>query len=423
MVLFNEIFVSELEGRPLIDRREDKIGKIIDVVISPLDSFPRVLGFLVHLFKEKKQVLVLLSCVDLIGRKFISLKEVREKIVFTTLRPDEMLLVRDVLDQQIVDINGARVVRVNDLKLSMVNADVRLVAADISFWGMLRRLGLSGLQNFLGKVFKIKFSDVLIPWNYVEQISRDVSKVKLTVEQKTVADLHPADIANILSQVHGEERTKIFESLSADTAADALHELEPVIQAYLISSLDTKKTLNILEKMPPDEIADVLGDLTEDKREELLRLMKPKKSGEVKKLLLHHEETAGGLMTTEFISLPETLTAEETIARLRELAPNTETIYYLYVVNLLDQLVGILSLRRLIVAQPQMPISEIMIKKVFVVGPQMSQRQVADIISKYNLLAVPVVDSDRKILGIVTVDDVVDFIIPPLSKRKRQMVG
>ena len=191
----------------------------------------------------------------------------------------------------------------------------------------------------------------------------------------------------------------------------------------LLLTVDTKKALGILNRMPADEIADVLGDLLEEKAEELLRLMRPKKSLEVRKLLKHPEQTAGGLMTTEFISFPQGLTAEQTINRLRELAPGAETIYYLYVVDEAGGLAGVLSLRALITASPATSISDIMIKNVISVKPDANQKQVADVISKYNLLVVPVVDENRKMLGIVTVDDVVDFILPPISRRKRQMLG
>jgi len=230
-------------------------------------------------------------------------------------------------------------------------------------------------------------------------------------------------IATIISQVHAEEKTEIFRELSEKTAAEALHELEPMIGAMLLLTVDTKRALNILEKMPVDEIADLLGDLPEEKSEELLRLMKVKKANQVRSLLKHPEETAGGLMTTEFISLPHTFSAQDTINKLRELAPDAETIYYLYIVNEQGKLVGVLSLRVLIVVPPETPISNIMVKEVISVEPSTSQKDVADIISKYNLLAVPVVNEEKKIIGIVTVDDVVDFIIPPVSRRKRHMLG
>jgi len=191
----------------------------------------------------------------------------------------------------------------------------------------------------------------------------------------------------------------------------------------LLLTINTKKTLGILEKMPVDEAADVLGDLPEEKREEFLRLMRTRKATEVRKLLKHNEETAGGLMTTGFISFLYTYTVEQTIERIRDLAPDVETIYYIYITNEEDQLVGVLSLRGLIVSSPQTQLGEVMTKDLMVAYPSMGQAEVAALISKYNLLALPVVDEQNKMLGIVTVDDVIDFILPPLSRRKRTMLG
>jgi Mg/Co/Ni transporter MgtE len=166
-----------------------------------------------------------------------------------------------------------------------------------------------------------------------------------------------------------------------------------------------------------------LGDIAPEKSEDFLRLMKVKKAAEIKRLLKHHDETAGGLMTTEFISLPQNLTVEQAINKLRDIGPSAETIFYVYVVDDNDCLVGVLSLRNLIVSAPHKRLHDIMIKNCITISPDANQRQVADIISKYNLLAMPVVDKEKKILGIVTVDDVVDFILPPVSRRRRHMIG
>jgi Mg2+ transporter MgtE len=339
------------------------------------------------------------------------------------LRPEELLLWRDVVDKQVVDTAGARVIRINDLKLAKVGQDIRLVAADVGLRGILRRLGLLGGCEFLFGIFRRKVPDTLIGWDHVESLKTGKVKGEITIPTKHLSDLHPADIAHIISQVHTEEKTAIFASLSEGTAAEALHELEPKIQAMLLLTINTKKALAILEKMPVDEAADVLGDLPLENMEEFLRLLRPRKSAEISKLLKHKEETAGGLMTTDFVAIPENLTAEQTIQLLRELAPNAETIYYLYVINQYEQLIGVLSLRHLIIAPPSRPVAEIMTKDVIAVDPAMNQRKVADIISKYNLLAVPVVDENRRLQGIITVDDVVDFMAPTISRKKRQMVG
>lgn len=425
MVLFSEMFVSELIGDPVVDRLQEPVGKVKDIVFMVGEVFPKISGLLIQLkdLKEEEEAVLLMGEIDLIGKQFVATKSIKERIVFTKLRPEELLLWRDVVDKQIVDTQGARVIRVNDLQLAKVDQDIRLVAADVGLRGLLRRLNLLQIFDFILGIFGKRVPSTLIGWDHVESLKTGRVKGEITIPTKHLSELHPADIAHIISQVHTEERTAIFASLSEKTAAEALHELEPKIQAMLLLTVDTKKALNILEKIPVDEAADVLGDLPSEKTDEFLRLMRPRKVLEIRKLLKHEEETAGGLMTTEFIAIPDTFSVEQTIARLRELAPDAETIYYLYVIDPQEKLVGVLSLRNLIITPPEKPISEIMIKEVISVNSQMSQRQVAELISKYNLLAVPVTDSEKKILGIITVDDVIDFILPPVSRRKRQMVG
>ncbi len=423
MIYFNDMYASELIGQDVVDRVEEKIGHVKDIVIEQGEQFPKVIGLLIKFDKDKKEKILLMNEINVIGKRYISTKSAKDSIAFATSRDGEVLLQRDVMDKQIVDIHGSKVVRVNDLRLTKIADDIRLIGADVGMKGIIRRLKIGKFIYPLMTFMKFSLKDELIGWNFVEPLQTDASRLKLVVPYQGVSSLHPADIANIISQVHTDEKTAIFESLSTETAAEALHELEPRIQAFLIGALDTKKALNILEKMPSDEAADVLGDLPEEKASELLRLMKQKKADEIQELLKHGEETAGGLMTTEFITIKQNLTAAQTIERLRELAPSAETIYYLFVVDEAEHLVGVLSLRRLIVSKQDQLVADIMAKKIITVNPEMSQKQVADTISKYNLLALPVVDKLNRILGIITVDDVIDFIIPPLARRKRMSVG
>ena len=414
------MFASELIGDPVVDCLEQNVGKIKDIIVTLGEPFPKVIGLLVALSDGKREARVLLiGEINLIGKQFVSTHPAKDRIVWTTIREGDVLLMRDVVDRQVVDLEGARVIRVNDLKLAKVEQDVRLIAADVGLRGMLRRLSLEKTISWFLDLLGKKIPEQLIGWDHVQ----DLSGGKISVPSKTITDLHPADVAQIISQVRPDEKTFIFSTLSNNTAAEALHELEPMLAAVLIAKLDTKKALGILEKMPADEVADILGDLPSEKSQQLLSLMRVRKATQIRKLLQHRDETAGGLMTTEFIALPQNLTAEQVISRLREIEPDAETIYYLYVVDEAGHLAGVLSLRRLITSPPDKLISEIMIKENITVSPEMSHREVANFISKYNLLAVPVVDQDKKILGIVTVDDVMDFILPPISRRKRRMLG
>ncbi|KAF0133528.1 MAG: MgtE integral membrane protein [Candidatus Saganbacteria bacterium] len=420
MVLFSEMFASELINDPVVDRLQEPVGRVKDIIITLGEVFPKVSGLLLKIEGGKREEKVLLiGEIDLIGKQFVSTQSTKDRIPFTTLREGDVLLQKDVMDQQIVDLEGARVIRVNDLQLAKVDQDIRLIAADVGFKGMLRRIGIDGFVSWLCGIFRIKTREQLIGWDHVQNLAGG----KIAVPSKSITDLHPADVAQIISQVRSEQRTEIFSALNEKTAAESLHELEPMIGAMLLMTVDAKKALSILEKMPVDEAADILGDLPPERAEEFLRLMKIRKSNEIRKLLKHHDETAGGLMTTEFVSIPVNFTAEQTINRMRELAPDAETIYYLYVVDEAERLAGILTLRRLLVSPADTPISEIMVKDIVYVFPEMNQRKAADFMSKYNLLIVPVVDHEKKMLGIITIDDVIDLVLPPVSRRKRQMLG
>jgi len=420
MVLFSEMFASELIGDPVVDRVQENIGRVKDIIVTLGETFPRVTGLLIEVGEmDKRDQVLLIGEIDLVGKQFVSTRTTRDRVPLTSLREGDILLNRDVMDQQVVDLDGARVIRVNDLKLAKMDQDIRLIAADVGMTGMLRRLGLVRFGSWLAGLFGRKLPEQLIGWDHVQ----DLSGGKIAIPTKSITTLHPADVAQIISQVQTEQKTAIFSALSDKTAAEALHELEPVLGAVLIATLDTKKSLSVLEKMPIDEAADIIGDLPLDKAEELLRLMRPRKAAEIGKLLKHRDETAGGLMTTEFVALPMNMTVEQVITKLRETAPDAETIYYIYVVDDEGRLAGVLSLRSLIISPPDKTIAEIMLKNTIKVLPEMNQREVADVISKYNLLAVPVVDHENKLLGIITVDDVMDLILPPTSKRKRQMLG
>ncbi|MBU0501706.1 MAG: CBS domain-containing protein [Candidatus Margulisbacteria bacterium] len=408
---------------PVVDRLQEPVGYVKDIILSVGDVFPKITGFLVHVFKKQEELVLLMGEIDLIGKKFLVTKATRDRVVYAKPTKQELLLRQDILDKQIVDTEGARVIRVNDLKLGKIDQDIRLIAADVGFRGLLRRLRWLGFFTFIFGIFKKQVPDILIGWDHVEHLKTGKTKGMITIPSKHVHELHPADIASIISQVHSEEKTAIFSSLSDKIAAESLHELEPQIQAILLLTLDTKKALGILEKMPVDEAADVLGDIPSEKAEELLRLMKPRKASQVRKVLEHPDETAGGLMTTEIVTTMPDFTAQQTIERMRQIANEAETVYYVYVLGEGEKLLGVLSLRAVIVAAPDTKIAEIMETDLITVDPSMYRKKVAQVISKYNLLAVPVVDENNKLLGIVTVDDVIDFILPPISRRMRHLLG
>lgn len=414
-MIFLDKFLTELLNLPLVSARGSPLGILDDLVIAPGETFPKVTGLVRK--NQNKITMVPIDKVQKITPQEVTLEEPLDEKKLSG-KEEIIFLERDLLDKQIVDTDGAKVVRVNDLKIKTVGSDVRLIAADIGLHGILRRLGLHTMDRpFFSRTEK------LISFNFVEPFAKNISDVKLTISRSKLANLHPSDVAQVISQVAFEEKLAIFESLKIALASEVLHELAADVQKNLIENMKPYQAANILENMPPDEASDVLGDLSEPKSQELLALMRPKDALAVKKLLKHEDTTAGGLMTPEFITLPERLTVQEVIEKLREMAPDAETIYYLYILGENEELKGVLSLRKLIISQPQTPIRDIMYTQLIKVTPEVDQKEVAELISKYNLLALPVVDQDNKLLGIVTVDDIVDLILPPISRRKRFGLG
>jgi Mg2+ transporter MgtE len=242
--------------------------------------------------------------------------------------------------------------------------------------------------------------------------------VKLRISHEKLAKMHPADIADVVNRLSAPQRQAVFSALDDETAADALEEMDPEDQAEIIERLDLERAADILEEMGPDEAADLLADLPEEQAERLLERMEETEADDVEELLAYEEDTAGGLMTTEYVTVTSDLNAAEAIDRLRELEPEAEQVYYVYVVDARENLLGVLSLRDLIVAKPDTPLTDIMIRKVVSVPLTASHREVAEVIRKYNLLAVPVTDVDGHLEGIVTVDDAMDTVLSGAMKRR-----
>jgi Mg2+ transporter MgtE len=237
-----------------------------------------------------------------------------------------------------------------------------------------------------------------------------------------MAELHPADIADIVSQVSHREGASFFKGLDVETAAEALSELEPDVQAAIITGMDTDTAADIIEEMTPDDAADVLSDLSVDKAKEILEHIDKDEAEDIQELLGHEEDTAGGLMTNEFIAYPPDLLVNDAIEKFRKDAEGVEAVYYLYVTDADEKIKGVISLRDLLLAPPDVRLSEIMKTKLKIVSPETDEIEVAEIVAKYNLVAIPVVDSDGCMLGIVTIDDIVDRILPSAAKRTRRKV-
>jgi CBS domain-containing protein len=336
-------------------------------------------------------------------------------------KPDDMRLQRDILDKQIVDVHDYRVVRVNDVRLAECGDRMCVVGVDAGPRALLRRAGIGRPVEALAKLVGKPLQSNLISWDDVETLEPSAAgggRIKLKVSSEKIARLHPADIADIVEQLDPQQRTEVIESLDVETAADTIAEMEDEEAAAVIVSLEDEHAADILEEMDPDAAADLLADLKDEEAADILEEMEPEEAAEVQELMAYDEETAGGLMTTELVSVKATLTCEQTIQRLRELAPKAESIYYVYVVDDDDRLLGVISLRDLIVADPNTHITEAMVRNVRHVHTSDHADEVGQLLNRYNLLAIPVVDDDGRLVGMITVDDLMERLLPPEKRRR-----
>jgi Mg2+ transporter MgtE len=404
-------YLTQLLGKPVVDASGDTIGTISDVAIATGEVFPRVTS-LAFLGPDKTPfMLSWRKYVADLDEEQIILNATRPELRFSYLQPDEVLLHRDLLNKQIVDTQGMKVVRVNDLKLSESRNQLRLLGAEVGVRGILRGIspGFERIWAGVVRLFGRELTESLIAWNYMDLLDRDLSHVHLSVTHKRLHELHPADVADILEQLSPSQRARVFEHLDNSQAALAVAELEDEYQADVIDDLGSQRASDILEMMDPDDAADVIGDLPYDRAETLLRLMGVHEAAQVRKLLGYKEKTAGGIMTPEVTTVTEEMSVQQVIEHLRLEAAENESIYYIYVVED-GRLEGVISLRDLVVSEPGTTVAEIVTRDVITAEADDDQEDVAETMSKYDLLALPVVDENGTLLGIVTVDDALEVM-------------
>jgi magnesium transporter len=407
------LYLSQAIGRPVLDGNGEPIGKVADLIVAVGERYPPVTGLVVS--TDRREIFVPWPSVASLDDKGARLQTLQLDLGRFKQRPDEIRLAKDLMDKQIVDIDGRKVVRVNDLGLDVADGELRLVAVDVGAAGLLRRLA-PRIEQLVAR--KVSVAERYIDWEDVDPVETSIASIKLRVPHAGLAELHPADLASIIDQLAPRDRAGVLASLDDEAVADALEEMEPDTQVEVMEDLEPARAADILEEMSPDDAADLVADLSDEAREEILALMERDEAAEVQELLGYPEESAGGIMTTEFVAVPATLTAARTIDRLRELEPDAETIYYVYVTDDDGRLVGVLSLRDLIVAPPDTAISKVMIPEPVAVGVLADQDEVAQVVARYNLLAVPVVDGEGRLAGIVTVDDAMDSILPTGWKKR-----
>jgi magnesium transporter len=406
--------LSELLGATVYDTSGVASGRVREVTLAPDRS--RISSLIVKT-KSGNRVLPIASVSAING----GVRTVTPSGEWQAANGTEglFLLERDLLDQQVIDINGRKVVRVNDVDLQLESQQeggqarplLRVQSVDVGARGAVRRL-LRGLAPKPAlHVLLDKIPPRSIPWNFVDVIETDPARrVKLKISHEGLAKLHPADIADIVEELAPDERQAVFQTLDEETAAEALEEVEPKVQKAIVEGLDSERAADIVEEMDPDAAADLLGDLPEDRTEQILVQMEPEAQQDVVELLEHKEETAAGRMTTEFLALPVAATVQNAIDSLREFEGGVEAVNTIYLVDSHGTLAAAVPLQRLVLAQPFEPMLSLTQEPLVLAHENTEENEVAELFDKYNLMTLPVVDERNMLRGVITSDDVISML-------------
>lgn len=417
-------FLSRLLSRPVQDSSSEKIAVLKDLIvrINPeegrsQEKYPPLAGLVARI--NGRDFFVPYSQVANFGEEGIRLRTASVSLEKFHRRDGEILLGRDVLDRQLVDVEGRRVIRVNDLAVSRAPYEdvYRLVAVDISFQSILRRIWPTTRP---AAERQIGIKDDLLDWADVEYFASEAPAVRLNVSHDRLAKLHPVDIARLMEELSYKQGTEIVQSLDDETAADALEEMEPEYAADIIEGLNEERAADILEEMQPDDAADVVAELDEEKAQILLEQMENEESEDVKELLSYGEDTVGSIMNNDFITLANSLTIAEALQCLRHQEDKPEHIYYLYVVEPnTEKLVGVVSLRNLVLTEnPEASLETLMRTSIISVEPEQNADEAARIMVEYRLLVLPVLDESGNLVGVITFDDALERLLPDLRQAR-----
>jgi CBS domain-containing protein len=446
-------YLSQVLKRPVTAAGE-RVAKVYDLVARleilnaftgeiTLERFPPISGLVADV--RGREVFIPWRQVEALGPEGARLNSARIDLLPFERRDGEVLLYRDLLDKQLIDIDGRRVIRANDLQLYSVGSTIRLTAVDVSVEAILRRLTYGRLFTGADELFnppeeteqtprrRVREAPArLIAWPDVEPITADVPDVRLAKAHDRIALLHPVDIAHIIDDLSYAQGAEIFESLDDETAAEALQEMDEERQSDFVEAMDRERAADILEEMDPDNAADLLQDLDEIEKEEILRRMDREEAEDVEELLAYEEDTAGGIMTSHFVTVPQRLTVDETIGFLRNLKDAPDMIDYLYVVEENHpagdwveeegegggRLLGIVRLRDLLLSPGTRCLDDVMEKEPVWVRASEPKEKAAHLMAEYNLIALPVLDDEERMLGIITVDDAMEVLLPERFSRR-----
>lgn len=410
------IFLSAILGSRVFDSEGRAVGRVLDLGGNIQESYPPVTHVLLRLEKDNRVVQLPWRKVESSNGELIVPSLQPEDLRSPSLAAGELFLKDALLDKQVVDTDGAKIRRVNDLQFLKAHKALYLVHVDVGFHGLLRRVGLQRPARYLlRKLFDYDMTDQLISWKFVQPLSSP-DLLRLTIAHNRLAQIHPADLADIIEELDIHQRSAVFRSLDVETAAETLEETDPKIQVSLIQDLDMANASDIIEEMSLSEAADLLGDLPRDKAEGILREMEQEVAEDVKELLSHPEEKAGGLMTTAFLRFAPATRADEALETIRREADDMDLIYYLYAVDGEEHILGVLSLRDLLTAKPETALADIMDTRVISVDIEERKDRIADDFAKYGIMAIPVVDADERLKGVILFKNLLEVVAPKLGR-------
>jgi magnesium transporter len=411
----NFVFLSSILGLPVRDVASNaRLGKVFDLIAVLRETYPAITGLIIKRRGKKDHFHIPWGDVKSlnVGKEIIveSASMVPEKAVSFGNR---IFLRESFLDQQVVDLSGAKVVRVNDLHLLKEQSNLWLVHMDVGFSGLLRRLGWLKIYTRIIKwLFGYEIVDKLISWKHVQPVmSENFSQaLQLKVNHSKMSELHPADISEILADLGVEEREIVFGALEEDVAADTLEELPLKLRVQMAESLGLNKLARIIDDMPVDEAVDLLANLKPRHVNSIYKLLPADQVKLMRELSKHSDDLAGSIMNTQYITANPGDTASKIIEKLKNEAEEAESFHYVYVLDDQGTLVGLITLRQLLIADPHDLASDFMRKKIVKVEVDTDLREVAQIFTKYDFALVPVVDTQDKLLGIITMKDALETI-------------
>ncbi|MGV8171180.1 MAG: magnesium transporter MgtE N-terminal domain-containing protein [Candidatus Woesearchaeota archaeon] len=405
------IYFSSLQNRKIFDADGKYIGKLKDLIISGGERFPEV-SHIMFILKSKR-VLIPWAHVFEWGND-IKLNLILSQLPTREMHEDDVLLGENILDMQVVDVNGLKVIRVNDIALTYIKGKLAVVSIDVGTRSIFRRLGL---EKFL-EVLQIHIKDHPVPWNSIEPLTGSVEKIHLKVPCPRVSNLHPADVADLFDELSLRERNTILKSMNNDTAAKVLLECDKEVRQSILKTMKTRKILLILDKMSPNDAASILSEYPMDEASVMLKKMNAESAVKIQEMLSYNSEAVARYVDHSFVTVPQTFTVEETINYIRSLNKYPENFNYVYVVDENEVLFGVISLKNLLISNPSIILKDIMVTKLVTVEMSHPMVYVRELITKYDLLSLPVIDVSGRLKGIIDIAKILDVVIDQTQSRE-----